>query len=103
MDSEASPLPGVAVTADKTLINRVGSCYDILVQSWLAVHGRALREAVTEQRLWLRALETMPSDGTVDGRWLAVQRRMASDYRAACLEVHLQHCQPKPVRRRTCC
>jgi hypothetical protein len=58
-----------------------------LAQAWLAAHGRALREAVTEQRLWLRALETMPSDGTADGRRLAVQRRMASDYHAACLEV----------------
>ena len=56
-------------------------------QAWLAAHGRALREAVTEQRLWLRALETMASDGTADGRRLAVHRRTASDYRAACLEV----------------
>lgn len=59
------------------------------MQSWLAMHGRALRAAAMEQRLWLRALEAMPDDGTNDGRRLAVNRRVVAEYRAACLLVQL--------------
>lgn len=58
-------------------------------QSWLATHGRLLRNAATEQRLWLRALEAMPDDGVGAGRRLVLDRRVAANYRAACLSVRL--------------
>ncbi len=58
------------------------------VQAWLATRGRALRAAVTEQRLWGRALDALPAAGAAGADCkLAVDRRVAADYVEACQAV----------------